>query len=170
MKKLISRKGGLLAAVAALSLLGASIASAEIAQEGNIQISFHGSIAPVKLPRNELAPVGVQMGAKIKTTDGEKPPRLSEIILDINSHGVIDSKGLPLCPLGKLSNSSAARGPQGLRRRGSRPRQRDLEGRLPGPGRILDQRPAARLQRQVQGQAGDLRPRHLAREHSRSPT
>jgi hypothetical protein len=87
MRKAISRKGGLLAVVAALSLLGASIASAEIAQEGNIRISFHGSIAPVKLPRKELAPVGVQMGAKIKTTDATTPPRLTEIILDINSHG-----------------------------------------------------------------------------------
>jgi hypothetical protein len=109
MKRLISRKGGLVACIAALSLLGASLASGEVAQQGNIQISFHGSIAPVKLPRNELAPVGVQMGAKIKTVDGTVPPRLSEIILDINSHGLIDSKGLPLCPLSKLSNSSAAR-------------------------------------------------------------
>jgi hypothetical protein len=109
MMRLISRKGGLVAFVAALSLFGTSLASAEIAQEGNIQISFHGSIAPVKLPRKDLAPVGVQMGAKIKTTDGSTPPRLSEIILDINSHGVINSKGLPLCSLGKLSNSSAAR-------------------------------------------------------------
>ena len=63
----------------------------------------------MKLPRKELAPVGVQMGAKIKTTDDTKPPRLTEIILDINSHGLIDAKGLPLCSLGKLTNASAAR-------------------------------------------------------------
>src|SRR4249919_1412941 len=109
MRRRISLKGGILAAVAALSLLAVvSIASGEIASKDNLQISFHGSIAPVKLPRNQLAPVGVQMGAKIKTTDGSVPPRLSEIILDINSHGLIDSKGLPVCPLGKLNNSSAA--------------------------------------------------------------
>ena len=63
----------------------------------------------MKLPRKALAPVGVQMGAKIKTTTANPPPRLSKIILDINSHGVIDSKGLALCTLGKLHNSSAAR-------------------------------------------------------------
>jgi len=85
MKRLKTKRGGILAAIAALSLLGASMASAEIAQEGNIRISFHGSISPVKLPRNDLAPVSVQMGAKIKTVDGEKPPRLSKITLDINS-------------------------------------------------------------------------------------
>jgi hypothetical protein len=107
MKNLISRKGGLIAFVAALSLLGASTASGLVTQEGNIQISSHGSIAPVKLPRDGVAPVGVQMGAKIKTIDGEKPPRLSQITLDINSHGVIDAKGLPTCPFGKLRNASA---------------------------------------------------------------
>jgi hypothetical protein len=108
MKSLISRRGGLVASIMALSLLGASIASAELAQKGDIRISFHGSIAPEKLPRKSLAPVGVQMGAKIKTISGEKPPRLSQITLDINSHGVIDAKGLPTCPFSKLRNASAA--------------------------------------------------------------
>jgi hypothetical protein len=109
MRKLISRKGGLLAAAAAVSLLVVAVASAEVGQQGEIKIFFHGSIAPVKLPRKDLAPVGVQMGAKIKTTGNEPPPRLSQIILDINAHGEIDSKGLPLCTLGKLHNSSASR-------------------------------------------------------------
>ncbi len=109
MKKLISHRGGLLAAVAALSLLGATVASGEQAKSGNILINFHGSISPVKLPRKDMAPVGVQMGAKIKTEDGKDPPRLTKIILDINSHGVIDSKGLATCSLGKLNNSSASR-------------------------------------------------------------
>src|SRR3954451_6389069 len=108
MRKLISRRGGLVVAVAALSLFAASMASALVTQKGNIQISFHGNISPSKLPRKDLAPVGVQMGAKIKTVDGEKPPRLSKIILDINSHGVIDATGLPTCPFGKLRNASAA--------------------------------------------------------------
>jgi hypothetical protein len=109
MGKLISRRGGLLAIAAAVCLLVVTVASAEVGQSGTLKIYFHGSIAPVKLPRKDLAPVGVQMGAKIKTTDGEAPPRLSQIILDINAHGVIDSKGLPLCTLGKLHNSSASR-------------------------------------------------------------
>jgi hypothetical protein len=63
MKKLISAKSGFLAAIAALSVLGASYASAEIVQEGNLRISYHGNIAPSKLPRDSMAPVGVQMGA-----------------------------------------------------------------------------------------------------------
>jgi hypothetical protein len=109
MKRLNARRGGLLAAVAALSLLGVTtVAHGERVIEGNIQISFHGNISPSKLPRKELAPVGVQMGAKISTTDGEKPPRLTKLALDINSNGIIDAKGLPTCSIGKLLNSSSA--------------------------------------------------------------
>jgi hypothetical protein len=109
MRKAISRRGGLVALAGALSLLAVTVASAEVGTKGDIKIFFHGSIAPVKLPRHEMAPVGVQMGAKIKTNSGEAPPRLSQIILDINSHGMIETKGLPLCTLGKLHNSSASR-------------------------------------------------------------
>jgi hypothetical protein len=100
----------MLALTAAVSLaVCAAVASAEIGQSKNILISFHGGISPTKLPRKGLAPVGVQMGAKIRTTNGLPPPRLTKIVLDINSHGVLDATGLPRCTLGKLHNSSAAR-------------------------------------------------------------
>src|SRR5262249_62364076 len=66
-------------------------------------------IARVKLPRNTMAPVGVQIGAKIKSRTGQQPPRLTKIILEINKHGLIESQGLATCSLGALRNSSAAR-------------------------------------------------------------
>jgi hypothetical protein len=106
MRKITSKKSGLIAAIAAVSLLGATVARAEIFQTDGIRIAFHGDIAPRKLPRKELSPVGVQMGAKIRTVDGSKPPRLEKIKLEINSHGVVDSKGLSKCPYGKLRNGS----------------------------------------------------------------
>jgi hypothetical protein len=108
MKKATGKKG-LLALTLCLTLALASVAVAEIGSNGKIKILFHGSIAPVKLPRSTMVPVGVQIGAKIKSTNGEQPPRLSKIILEINKHGVIESQGLPTCSLGKLRNSSAAR-------------------------------------------------------------
>jgi hypothetical protein len=107
--KVMMRKRSVLALVLCLSLGLTAIAVAETAGNDGIKIYFHGSVAPVKLPRHALAPVGVQMGAKIKSTDGERPPRLAKIILDINAHGVIDSTGLAVCKLGQLHNSSAAR-------------------------------------------------------------
>jgi hypothetical protein len=108
MKRIMKRKS-VFALVLCLSLGLAAMAAAETASKDGIEIKFHGSIAPVKLPRHTLAPVGVQMGAKIRSTTGERPSRLAKIILDINAHGVIDSKGLALCKLSQLHNSSAAR-------------------------------------------------------------
>jgi hypothetical protein len=100
---------GALFALALAALLGlAAVANAELGQNGNIRIAFHGGIAPQKLPRAGMSPVGVLMGAKIETTDHSTPPQLKRIALEINSHGKLDSKGLPTCPLGKLNRSSAS--------------------------------------------------------------
>jgi hypothetical protein len=109
MSKGIGKRKGLLALTFCLTLAFASVALAESQEKNGLEVLFHGSIAPVKLPRNSLAPVGVQIGAKIKSRNGQQPPRLSKIILEINKHGLIDSQGLPTCSLGKLRNSSAAR-------------------------------------------------------------
>jgi hypothetical protein len=95
-------------AAAALLLSLAALASAEIAQKGDLQVTFNGQIAPARLPRTDPAPVSVQMGGKIKTTDKTAPPKLEQIVLEINSNGKIQTKGLPQCSLAKLNSVSAA--------------------------------------------------------------
>jgi hypothetical protein len=92
-----------------LAAIGLSaLAQAEIAKSGDVTVSFHGDISPQKLPRTGTAPVAVQMGAKIKGTDPADPPVLDRIILAINSHGVIQSKGLAKCSLSKLGSVSSS--------------------------------------------------------------
>jgi len=93
---------GVLLALCCLAL--ASLAQAEQDQDGNLRGSFSGGISPRKLPRTELAPVSVQMGGKISTTDRSVPPKLERILLAINSHGKLQSKGLATCSLGKLNS------------------------------------------------------------------
>jgi hypothetical protein len=93
--------------VAALLSL-AALASAEIVQKGTLRVTFNGQIAPVKLPRTEPAPVSVQLGGKIITTDKSTPPRLERILLSINANGKIQTKGLPTCPVSKLESISSA--------------------------------------------------------------
>src|SRR6476620_7983164 len=81
-----------------------SLANAEIVKKGDVTVSFHGDISPRKLPRTGSAPIAVQMGAKIKGEDPANPPVLERIVLEINSHGALQSKGLATCSLGKLNS------------------------------------------------------------------
>ena len=48
------------------------------------------------------------MGGKIKGEDPADPPVLERIVLEINSHGVLQSKGLANCSLAKLNSISSA--------------------------------------------------------------
>jgi len=48
------------------------------------------------------------MGGKIKTTDRTAPPKLTEIVLEINANGKIQAQGLARCSLAKLGSVSAA--------------------------------------------------------------
>jgi hypothetical protein len=108
--RIVSPRSALVALLIALAVLsvGALGASAEQDQKGNLVGLFHGDIAPSRLPRTEAAPVNVQMGGKIKTTDKSAPPKLLRIVLQINSNGKIQTKGLGSCSLGKLNSVSAA--------------------------------------------------------------
>jgi hypothetical protein len=105
-----SLKSALVASLVALTVLtvGALSASAEQDQKGSLIGLFHGGISPQKLPRDEAAPISVQMGGKIKTTDKSAPPKLLRIVLQINANGKIQTKGLGSCSLGKLNSVSAA--------------------------------------------------------------
>jgi hypothetical protein len=108
MRKLRSKKAAAAAVLAAASLLALPAAGQAVrVLEGNIVVTFEGTISPSKLPRSGSAPVGVQMGGKIKTTDRSAPPKLERIILDINRNGILQTRGLPTCSLGKLRSISS---------------------------------------------------------------
>lgn len=86
-----------------LAALTAS-AGGEVAREGNLQVSFNGGIAPVRLPRTEAVPVTVRTDGKVKTIDKSIPPKLERIVLAINANGTIQTKGLPTCSQAQLES------------------------------------------------------------------
>jgi hypothetical protein len=95
--------------VAALCLgLGALAQAAEIAQKGNLRVTFSGKIAPRKLPRTGAAPVSVSLAGDITTTDGAAPPQLRTITMAINRHGIIDGEGIPSCHIDDIQPASTA--------------------------------------------------------------
>jgi hypothetical protein len=95
------------AAAAVLCLLSSvSLAGAEVAQEGNLRVSFTGGIAPHSLPRRGVAPVEATLAGDIRTTDGLAPPQLRTISLAINKNGKLDYKGLPVCHYHQIQPAS----------------------------------------------------------------
>lgn len=89
-----------------LSLSLATPAEGEVAQEGNLRVSFLGGIAPHSLPRLGRAPVRVTIGGEIQTIDGTAPPQLRTIALAINRTGKLDYRGLPGCRFHQIQPAS----------------------------------------------------------------
>jgi hypothetical protein len=97
--------GALVAGVAvALSIVVPS--TAEVVREGNLIVSFGGSVAPPVLPRAGKAPIGVTVSGRVRTANRRLPPSLRRISLEINANGVLDGRGLPVCHAGQLRSAS----------------------------------------------------------------
>ncbi len=93
--------------VAATALLAAaSLASAEVAQKGDIRVKFEGQLTPNALPRSGGAPVHVAVGAKIFALKASDPPKLKKISIAINSAGKFDRSVVPLCTMRDIQPST----------------------------------------------------------------
>jgi hypothetical protein len=103
-------RGRVIAAIALLAILAsATLARAEIVQGGHIRVKVLGEISPQTLPRTGSAPIGVEVGGHISTTDGSPPPQLQTMTIELNREGRIETAGLPLCPYSALEPASTSR-------------------------------------------------------------
>jgi hypothetical protein len=93
---------------AAAVVLSSPIAFAEVVQEGTLRVSFEGRVAPRELPRVGKAPVAVTLSGDIKTTDGQPPPQLRTITVELNRNGRLDYRGLPRCNFHQIQPASTA--------------------------------------------------------------
>jgi hypothetical protein len=109
MGRLQFAKRAVLVALAALLVLGAAFASAEVVQEGNVQLTVDGDLSPQKLPRTGTAPIAVSVGWHIATIDGAPPPKLKTLSIEINRAGRFDLEGLPTCPYDKIQPATTSR-------------------------------------------------------------
>jgi hypothetical protein len=95
-----------LATIAAVFALIASLAQAELTARGDLFVKFNGGIAPSALPRDTRAPIAVKIVGTVRTLSGERPPALRGISIAINQGGRLDARGLPLCRRGQIEPSS----------------------------------------------------------------
>ncbi len=100
------RRSAIPALIAALVLLGAGLAQAELSQTGNLRISFDGRFSPRSLPRDHLAPIAVDVGGAISSLDGSHPPAVRRIEIGLNRNGKLTTQGLPACSGPQLQSTS----------------------------------------------------------------
>jgi hypothetical protein len=98
------------ALAAAVGLLAcASLAQATVVQEGNLRITVLSQVLPYKLPRHGTAPIAVFIAGHLSAPHGGIPSQLQEMTVQVNKHGLLQSKGLPACPLRLLQPASTER-------------------------------------------------------------
>lgn len=100
-----------LATVALLLFGGAAFvagANAEVIQSGDVRVAFLAEFTPTSLPRETPAPITVEVGGKISTTDGSHPPALRNLRVELNRAGRIDPVGLPGCEPSLLQSTDSA--------------------------------------------------------------
>ena len=102
------RRVGALVALAAV-LACATLAHASVVQEGNVRINVLSQILPYKLPRRGTAPIAVFVSGHLSEPHGGIPPQLRQMTVEVNKHGLLQSKGLPTCKLSKIQPASTER-------------------------------------------------------------
>jgi len=90
----------------ALALCGAAVAGAVVVQQEGLRISVLSQVQPYRLPRHGTAPIAVFVGGRVATPSGEIPPQLNRLAIDVNRHGLLQSRGLPVCPTGRLRSTT----------------------------------------------------------------
>jgi hypothetical protein len=103
-----------LAAAALLVLIVVGIAAAKgekpiVVQVGNLRLTANGNFSPTLLPKNEFAPITLNLSGKIETLDHTHPPAIQEVIVETDKNGTINAKGLPVCTSGKLQAQTTAK-------------------------------------------------------------
>jgi hypothetical protein len=95
-------------AVGAIALVGAASAYAITFELDKTTISATADIAPRELPAQGNAPVAISSVTRVTTADGSSPPALRELVFLLDKNGVLDTKGLPVCPAAKLADTTPA--------------------------------------------------------------
>ncbi|MGE5280905.1 MAG: hypothetical protein ACM3N0_01035 [Chloroflexota bacterium] len=105
------RSGGARVVAGALILLvcAAAGAGAAVVQQGGLRITVLAQIKPYKLPRHGTAPIAVFVGGHLQNADGSIPPQLRRMRILVNRHGLLQSKGLPICRIPEVQPASTER-------------------------------------------------------------
>ncbi len=89
-----------------LAALAVSSAYATTVQEGGLRVTILAQISPYKLPRTGTAPIAVFLAGHVASTAGGIPPQLKRMDIKVNRHGLLQSQGLPVCPIPRIKTAT----------------------------------------------------------------
>lgn len=88
-------------------LVGGS--DAAIIKYGDLVLTADGEFSPHTLPRHRHAPIEIEGRAGISSRGGGPPPKLEQAILDFDHDGLLTTRGLGVCPPGRIEHAGVAR-------------------------------------------------------------
>lgn len=94
--------------VGVIVLLACGTAYALRAEIGETVLSATASVLPRELPGSRNAPVTLTSVTRVGTKDGSMPPAMRSLIFEFDKHGSIETKGLPVCTMAKLAETTPA--------------------------------------------------------------
>ena len=86
-----------------------ALATAATIQQGNLRITVLAQLKPYKLPRVGTAPIAVFVAGHLQNAKGGIPPQLQRMRIRVNRHGLLQSRGLPICEARRIQPGSDAR-------------------------------------------------------------
>lgn len=97
-------KGRFIVALLAIVVLGAgaTVADAIPFRIGSLTIDVEGVVTPDALPAGRDAPISFQVASSLTETAGGPLPIASQFVLDADKQGRFFTRGLPICPAGRL--------------------------------------------------------------------
>ena len=96
-----------LALVVCIASVG--IGTAAVIQQGNLRITVLSQVQPYKLSRNGTDPIAVFVSGHVGTADKSMPPQLKKLTVKVNRHGLLQSRGLPVCQIPQIQPASTER-------------------------------------------------------------
>jgi hypothetical protein len=104
-----SKLAGRLALCTLATLACAAIATAATVQQDGLRITVLAQLKPYKLPRHGTAPIAVFVAGHLQSSTGGIPPQLQALTIEVNKHGLLQSKGLPVCKIPEVQPASTQR-------------------------------------------------------------
>jgi hypothetical protein len=103
-RRQINRAIALLACAGLLALLAGG-ADAALIKVKDLVLKADGGFFPSKLSRNSFEPINFRGHASLSNSQGGAPAELQEMRLDFSRDGLLETRGLPVCPVSSIEHA-----------------------------------------------------------------